>query len=85
MTMSHHTTAPVRSHGWLNELRSTLAARRQDKAARRQLENELASYRSPAEIQDLFAALARAEDSEAAENVRRILLDRLRTPYRQAA
>ena len=83
--MLNNTTAPIRSYGWLDDLRSTLAARRQEKAARRQLEAELASYRSPAEIQDLFAALAREEDSEAAENIRRVLLDKLRTPYRQAA
>ena len=83
--MLNHTTAPIRSYGWVTELRSSLAERRQARAARRQLEAELASYRSPAEIQDLFAALARVEDSAEAEDVRRILVAKIGTMHRQAA
>ena len=85
MTMLNHTTAPIRSHGWFTELRTSLAERRKARAARRQLEAELASYRSPAEIDDLFAALAREEDSAAADDVRRILVAKIGTMHRPAA
>ena len=85
MTMLNHTTAPIRSYGWVTELRSSLAERRRARAARRRLEAELASYRTPAEIEDLFAALAREEDSEATEDVRRILLAKVGTRHRHAA
>ena len=83
--MLNHTTAPIRSYGWFTELRSSLAERRQARAARRQLEAELASYRTPAEIEDLFAALGRVEDEEAAEDVRRILVAKLGTMRSPAA
>ena len=60
--MLNHTTAPVRSYRWLTELRSSLSERRQAKAARRAIEAEVASYRTTAEIEDLFAALRREDD-----------------------
>ena len=72
MTMFNHTTAPVRRSGWLSELRVSLRERRQAKADRRALEAELASYRTPAEVEDLFAAI-RTQDDPTADEMRRIL------------
>ena len=75
--MFNHTTAPVRS-GWLGEVRSSLSERRQARAARRTLEAELASYRTPAEVEDLFAALERTPDDDpTAEQIRTILVSNL--------
>ena len=72
MTMLNHTTAPVRSYGWLSELRTTLRERRQATADRRAMAADLASYRTPAEIEDLFAAI-RTQDDPATEEMRGIL------------
>ena len=72
MTMLNHTTAPIRSHGWVTELRSSLRARRQEKAARRRLRDEIASYRTPSEIDDLYAALRRSDDT-VSEDVRNMI------------
>jgi hypothetical protein len=77
MTMLNHTTAPVRSYGWMTELRSTLNERRRTRAARRALEAELATYRTPAEVEDLFATLRTQDDNPAAEDMRTILLNNL--------
>jgi hypothetical protein len=77
MTMFNHTTAPVRSSGWLPGMRATLNERRHARAARRALEADLASYRSPAEIDDLLAALERADDSPVTEQIRTILYSNL--------
>jgi hypothetical protein len=76
MTMFNHTTAPVRS-GWLTEVRSSMSERRQARAARRALESELATYRTPAEVEDLFAALRTQDDNPTAEGMRTILLANL--------
>ena len=73
MTMLNHTTAPVRSHGWLSELRTALRERRQATADRRALAAELASYRTPAEIEDLFAAIRTQDDSPTTDEMRRML------------
>lgn len=75
---TNHTTAPVYSFSWLDELRAGLAKRRQAKAARRALESELSTYRTPAEVEDLFAALRRHDDDPTAEEMRRILFANLR-------
>jgi hypothetical protein len=77
MTMFNHTTAPVRSAGWLAEVRSSLSERRQARAARRALEAELASYRTPADVEDLFAALRTQDDNPTAEEMRTILFANL--------
>jgi hypothetical protein len=77
MTMFNHTTAPIRSAGWLTEVRSSLSERRQARAARRALEAELASYRTPAEVEDLFAALRAQDDNPVAEDMRTILFANL--------
>ncbi len=77
MTMFNHTTAPVRSYGWLTEVRSSLSERRQARAARRALEAELATYRTPSEVEDLFAALRTQDDNPTAEDMRTILLANL--------
>ena len=79
MTMFNHTTAPVRSSGWLTEVRAGLSERRQARAARRALESELATYRTPAEVEDLFAALRTQDDNPTAEEMRTILLANLET------
>ncbi len=76
MTMFNHTTAPVRS-SWVSELRSSRAERRQAREARRVLEAELATYRTPADVEDLFAALGAQDDNPTAEDMRTILLANL--------
>ena len=73
MTMLNHTTAPVRSYGWLSELRTALRERRRARTERRTLAAELASYRTPAEIEDLFAAIRTQDDSPSADEMRRML------------
>ena len=85
MTMTDHTTAPVRSSGWLTEVRSALSDRREARAARRKLETELASYRTPAEVEDLFAALRTQDDNPTAEDMRTILLANLGTHEHRVA
>lgn len=83
--MFNHTTTPIRSTGWLNGVRSSLSERREARAARRALEADLASYRTPAEIDDLLAALERAEDAPSTEQIRTILYSNLRSGQRAAA
>jgi len=77
MTMFNHTTAPVRSAAWLTGIRSLLSERRRDRTARRRLEAEVASYRTPAEVEDLFAVLRTQDDDPTAETMRTILLSNL--------
>jgi hypothetical protein len=85
MTMFNHTTAPVRSSGWLTELRSALSDRREARTARRTLEAELATYRTPAEVEDLFAALRTQDDNPTAEDMRTILLANLESHEQRVA
>jgi hypothetical protein len=85
MTMFNHTTAPVRSSGWLTELRSARSDRREARTARRVLQAELASYRTPAEVEDLFAALRTQDDNPTAEDMRTILLANLETHEQRVA
>jgi hypothetical protein len=54
-------------------VRDDLRERRQARTARRTLERELASYSTPAQVNDLLAALAGQDGDEAAE-VRDIVL-----------
>ena len=56
--------------------RDQLHARRQARAERRQLQHDLASYTTRADLDDLFAVLDRYDDSETAA-VRGILTARL--------
>jgi hypothetical protein len=79
MTMLHHTTTPTRAHRWFTDLRSSLRARREARAARRRLRDDLASYRTPAEVDELFAAIDRTEDSASAAEVRGLFLAQLGT------
>ena len=74
--MLNHTTAPVRTN-WLATLRTAAQERRRARASRRALETELATYRTPAEVEDLFAALRREDDNPVAEEMRRILFANL--------
>ncbi len=61
MTMPNRSLAPIRSYEVITELRSSLRARREERAARRRLRDELASYRTPAELDDLYAAARRSQ------------------------
>ncbi len=56
----------------LTSVRDDLRERRAARAARRDLRRELATYTTPAEVDDLFAAL-REQESAAAEEIRGIL------------
>jgi hypothetical protein len=56
---------------WVS-VRDELSERRQQRAEHRVLRAELASYRTPAEVEDLLSSLRGAQGSEAAE-VRDIL------------
>ena len=85
MTNHQHAAAPVRPHGWLTELRSARSERRRARAARRALEAELATYRTPAEVQDLFAALRTQDDNPTAEGMRSILYANLEQQHVRAA
>ena len=85
MTMSHHTTAPVRPAGWLPGVRASLSERRHARAARRALEAELATYRTPSEVEDLFAALRTQDDNPTAEEMRTILLANLESHEHRVA
>ncbi|HEX2892748.1 MAG TPA: hypothetical protein VHO29_01945 [Marmoricola sp.] len=54
-------------------VRDELRERREERAARRSLERELASYQSASEVNDLLGLL-RTEDSAEADELREILL-----------
>jgi hypothetical protein len=51
----------------IDQVRDDLRTRRAKRAARLQLERELATYTHPAEIDDLFAVLDRYDDRDAAQ------------------
>jgi hypothetical protein len=85
MTMLNHTTAPIRSTGWLTGMRSSLSERRRARATHRALEAELASYRTPAEVEDLFAALRTQDDDPATVQIRTILMTNLRYAQHRTA
>ena len=53
-------------------IRTQLRESREERAGRAQLERELASYNSPADLDDLHATLDRYNDRETAD-IRRIL------------
>ena len=57
-------------------VKDELRERREARAARRQLEADLATYRTPADIEDLLASVD-ADDSPEAEVIRGILMDNL--------
>jgi hypothetical protein len=71
MTIPNHSIAPI-SSGWFTELRSSLHTRREERAARRRLRDELASYRTPAELDDLYAAISRSGDTVSDDLVRMV-------------
>ncbi|RNM13659.1 hypothetical protein [Nocardioides pocheonensis] len=54
-------------------VRDELRERREERSARRSLERELASYRTPAEINDLLGVLS-SQDSADADEMREVLL-----------
>lgn len=54
-------------------MRDELRERREERAARRTLERELASYQSPSEINDLLGLLS-TEDTAEADELREVLL-----------
>jgi hypothetical protein len=85
MTKTQQTTAPAGQSGWLPELRSSLRERREARASRGTLYAELSSYRTPTEVNDLFAALRTEDDSQIAEDMRAILSANLETHRRRTA
>lgn len=70
MNTNHLLRPPVRL---VATVRDELRERREERAARRSLERELASYQSPSEVNDLLGLL-RTEDSAEADELREILL-----------
>lgn len=54
-------------------VRDELRERRQERAARRSLERELASYTSPSEVNDLLALMSDVDSTEA-DAMREVLL-----------
>jgi hypothetical protein len=58
-------------------LRNEIRERRQERADHLSLQRELASYRTPREVEDLLGAVAE-QDGRDAQRVRDILLDNLR-------
>jgi hypothetical protein len=64
------------THSRLTRLRDDLRERRRARAARRVLEDQLASYVGPAEVDDLLAALSEHDGPEA-DQIRSILTGRL--------
>lgn len=69
------TTAPARR--LLAGLRDELRERRESRAAYRALEADLSTYTTPAEVDDLLAALSGEDDPEA-QVIRDILIGNLR-------
>jgi hypothetical protein len=67
------TTNPVRG------LLDTMRERRESRARYADLKRELASYRTPREIDDLLGVI-RDQDGPEAQQIRDILLDNLRRP-----
>jgi hypothetical protein len=61
----------------MTTIRTQVRERRQERAEHRALERELASYRTPSEIDELLVVLGHHEGPEAQE-VRNILLQNLR-------
>ncbi len=57
-------------------LRENLRQRRAERAARRRLENELAAYQTPRDINDLLLLISNQEGADADE-VREVLSDNL--------
>ncbi|HEX8508327.1 MAG TPA: hypothetical protein VF635_02350 [Propionibacteriaceae bacterium] len=58
------------------DLRDALRRRNAARAARRALEQELSSYRTPGEVNDLLGSIAYEESAEA-EQIREIVLGNL--------
>ena len=77
MTQFNRPKAHGAPHGPLAELRSALSEHRRARVARRVLRAELAAYRTPADVNDLFAALSTADDNPTAEDMRAILFANL--------
>jgi hypothetical protein len=73
--MNHASLRPVRD--FVTTVRRELRERREARAAYRALEQELASYRTPREVDDLLGTM-NDQDSPEAQQIRDILLDNLR-------
>lgn len=70
--MNTSTPSNGTSASFLTALRDELRSRRAQRATRKQLERQLSTYRTPAELDDLTAILARYDDEDA-EPVREVL------------
>ena len=78
------TSTKTPSRRLLREMQDQFRARRAARANRRDLERQLASYRTPREINDLLLLIGR-QDSPGAEEVREILEGNLADWARRAA
>lgn len=83
MTDTNHDTVPERgttprtlTGQFLAEARDDLRRRRAARAAHRTLERELATYTTPAEVDDLLAAMRGHDDNAENEEIRTILTRR---------
>ena len=65
-------------------VKDELRERREARAAKRALEADLATYRTPAEIEDLLASVDREESADA-ELIRGILMDNLNSYHSRRA
>ena len=77
--MTTQTTSPSRSLGRsrLGGLRARLQERREAHRAYRNLKRELATYRTPSDIEDLLSAVDRQEESPQVRQMRAILTSNL--------
>ena len=80
--MNISTLSPVRE--FVTSIQVKLQERAESAAAKRALEQELASYRTSRDIEDLLGTIQN-EDSAEAQQIRDILLDNLRTKTQSRA
>lgn len=80
-TTNHIATAAPKVARLVATVRDELRERRALRAAARELENDLAAYTTPREIDDLLATLDRGEDAEVSP-MRAVLARNLQDYYR---
>ncbi len=83
-TTPRHTSDRSSVRNLLTELRDDLRERREARAAHRTLARELASYRTPAEVDDLLAAV-RQQNGAGSDEIRAILSHNLMAHSRLAS
>lgn len=80
--MRLRTHTPTTTRTVLDAVRDDLRERRDARASYRHLKRELASYRTPSDIEDVLAAMDRQDDTPDAELIRGILTGNL-SAYRR--